>query len=861
MMLRGWALKNQAVILVALLLPLYGDAAQLNWNQLQLQDPISLVMMWGHGPHTVWHGDITVQNGDITGIKPYKMEKADHIVQRSTSRAAFYSVTAGGVDGCKLEIDGSANTVLVFHAAQGVRRVPLKSLFEGQKAIKLDRKGRMLWIHRSSQTVIRFKNLKEDYIFPPNSTWSPSVVVQPGFKTSQTWSAKLTTTIVSHAGSVVRSISRQTSVGGGTNVLDTSVPIPAKQGGYLARFRVSGLPFYVPPLNMDFLVLSNGSAAVPPTLDAQGVPSQGPILEQTIACANTSEPSTFRSDGTDRVDQYGTVAFRETGRTAHQIFRRKAHRASSNWFAYKLAVRHPGTPYLLRIVYPKNLKQRFVVSILDRNDSKIAVNVLDEMVTSSGDASGGQFGKKDIVFWPRRHHVGVLIVNALNGHPAAVRSIKLYRLPSASLAQLPSAPCKSRAVYYEEPVFARQFGGSQPKAKFVATRDGTLPDWANWYLGAKRLVELMANSGYTRLMIPVYGYGSALYPSAFAGQGTRYVSGVKFADHREPVRPDVVRLLLTLLQRHHMTLVPIFEFYGRVARLDAGAGTLAGLRNAQGRLARTVLRLRNPDIGPYYDPLDPRVQKWVADVLSEFLKRYGAYSSLGDVAIQLNTSGWIQYPGPDWGYAKSQVRQFADSLSMQLPSPLSARDAALWVRDNGLQSQWLMWRNNALVSFYKKLAALVSNNSSQSKLAFSYMNIFSSRYSQRSGYLKRPDEHDLRSYLANRGIDPLRLASIPGTVILRPIRLPIPKLGVGRKRPEPSLTDAARKLFAASGASGVVVFHDYYETWLPSLKNRLWWPTRYWMVASYYGKSQLTRALKGSAPSVCYDGGYQIPQY
>ena len=162
----------------------------------------------------------------------------------------------------------------------------------------------------------------------------------------------------------------------------------------------------------------------------------------------------------------------------------------------------------------------------------------------------------------------------------------------------------------------------------------SLDDWWTFYEGGTRLVEYLNHAGYNGLMLAVLADGSTIYPSKLLEPTPRYDTGVFFSTAQDPVRKDVLEMLLRLFDREELQLIPAVEFAAPLPELEAirrgGGPERRGHRmdrRRRGGLVRLVAA-RNADWRRTTTCSHPRVQEAMLGVLRELAERYARHSFL-----------------------------------------------------------------------------------------------------------------------------------------------------------------------------------------------------------------------------------------
>lgn len=849
-----------------LMLPYGVAAASAKW-------PIALRFEWGGGGQVSWDGELRVLGGSVQAVSPYLMERGEWARRKSSTEVTWHSETAGPTDGMDVKLSARPDTVLEFRSKVGMWRTTVGALVAHPATVQLDRDGHELSIERVPASVLARTALRDTYIFKPDEAWQPKWLIDFGFPSNR---AYLDGHVVVRNAVTNRRVATwpcpRAHVSKRLRVLMAcSVQLPAKEGVYDVRLHLVKPPIALPPTMTQVIVLNpkHGPVGTP-------VGTSTPMrLVEKIIPRRRYDDATFRDDGTSRLIVRDGVLLRVSGTHGDRAWRSGLKSRQANWFAYRLHGLHPGVPYVLEIKYPVDKARAFVLSVLEqgpvrgaRSRNGLDVGIAAHRQTESGEKLPLKTHK--IVFWPTTPNPALLITNALTGSAAAVAGIRVYEapegLPVRKLSRAQAAVL--HGPYYEEGSFYLGLGA--PEAVDTARKDrtGTRPDWVTFYTAVNHLCELMRMHGDTAAAMVVYGYGGTLYPSKVLSNNGRYDSGMDFGDRRDPVQKDVVRLLLDIFHRNHLKLIPVFEFYRPLASLnkrypkDAAGVRSIDLLNRYGQTSRSVFKLnRRLAVGPTYTPLHPAVQAKIAAAIHEFVNRYKDSPALGDVAIQLNTTGWTQFPGMAWGYGATAFAEFSADEGLAPPKALAQRDAAAarfeYIRSHGLWTAWVQWRNRKLRDFYVALGKSIYQTSER-HLVLAYMNIFTSRFAQPSGERALSEGISPKKLLAWKGVSPEEYAGSPWVRIWRPIRTPILFDRKSEQDGVPSALPETVALFRRAGNAGAIEFYDYYESRLDSVEKRWWWPIDFWMVATFKA---------GSAPPIAVDsakelfrGGWEYPQ-
>jgi uncharacterized lipoprotein YddW (UPF0748 family) len=116
-------------------------------------------------------------------------------------------------------------------------------------------------------------------------------------------------------------------------------------------------------------------------------------------------------------------------------------------------------------------------------------------------------------------------------------------------------------------------------------------------------------------------------------------------------------------------------------------------------------------LAPYYNPLNPRVQQAMLDVVQELVDRYRGHESFHGVAVELTMNGSMQFPGLEWGYDDETVANFERATGVQVPpgegpERYARRFEFLTKQERG---RWVKWRCEELARFHRRMSEVVTS--------------------------------------------------------------------------------------------------------------------------------------------------------
>ena len=125
--------------------------------------------------------------------------------------------------------------------------------------------------------------------------------------------------------------------------------------------------------------------------------------------------------------------------------------------------------------------------------------------------------------------------------------------------------------------------------------------------------------------------------------------------------------------REGLVLIPQLQFSTPLPALEESLATrgtrahgieLVDTHGQSWRLSRGSIR----GAAPYYNPLDPRVQEAMLDVVRELVDRYHTHPSFYGVSVELSSNGFMQLPGLNWGYDDKTIQRFEKATGIRVPT-------------------------------------------------------------------------------------------------------------------------------------------------------------------------------------------------
>jgi hypothetical protein len=455
-----------------------------------------------------------------------------------------------------------------------------------------------------------------------------------------------------------------------------------------------------------------------------------------------------------------------------------------NWIAYRLELKHPQRPHRLVVEMVAKGRQFVGISVLEPNagshltpfslDSGVVVSPSLESGTDRQPSSNpATVLRRELLFWPRVREPILLLHDMGTGRRMEISEVEVHELASLTPKESPSAtpPLDERLVgpYMSKPAFAANFGAPQA---FDGLARRNLDDWDTFHVAALRVAEYLRFNGHNSLMLAVLADGSTIYPSALLEPTPLYDTGSFFSSGQDAMRKDFVELLYRVFDREGLVLIPELQFSSPLPALErqlAGSGPetegieLIGADGRSWREAQGTVR----GLAPYYNPLDPRVQNAVLDVVRELVERYRRHPSYRGIALEVDRTGYLQLPGAEWGYDDATIARFQQDTGVKIDGGKDRYQRRHELLSGEDRSLWIGWRCRELAKFHRRLAEMVTAASPSSRLVLACKQVLSSNSeSEIRGEIRmRGRFGDL---LPQRGLDFSLLESVPRLVVLRP---------------------------------------------------------------------------------------------
>jgi hypothetical protein len=832
------------------------------WTSLVMADDVRvrLRVEWGGGPERVWQGSIGLTQGKLFNVAPLGLEADESAtIWNEAQRVLVQGRSPRTYDGVDFSIEAPRESMvrLELHGSDEAKpqriELPLAQLIDEPHNAALDQRGARVLIRRTPGDKLRVQFYRDHLIFAPGETWH--VAVEPAISGNAPGSKlRLQSRMLAGDNSQAWSDDREWTApaeGEASAPAMLAVTMPQQEGVYDLVLQASrraitdriGLRNVTEERRVQLVVVAPQKPVLrtepqPPTFDvlAEIDPAQPAWWDRFAAWpANLPRlPNTRRGPlGNGNLATFdhplGKLARLGTG----------GREPDMAWEAYPLPITRLGQPHIVEVEYPTDAAQTLGLSIVEPNAAGAVIPIgLDSGVYLPPEASDQTptIERHRLIFWPRTNSPLLLVTNRRHGQSAVYGKIRLLgqktsMWPTLQRIAEPIAPLPRASIagnvttgrqwlaYYDRPLFAENFGAPQALDANSATTGRTLHDWHTFDTGSRRLTEYLNHVGYSGAIVSVLADGATIYPSRIVEPTSRHDDGVFFASGQDPMRKDVVELLMRHCDREGLRLIPAVQLAAPLKPLEnlirAGGPQAVGveLLGVDGQPWRATHTARQ-GLAPYYNPLHPQVQEAMLAVIAELVDRYSQHTAFGGVAIQMTADGYAQFPGAEWGLDAMTVARFEQEAGVSLAGHGTQTDRAAAVLAQH-RPLWLAWRAKQLALWYQRASEYVATRKPGSKLHLLPGDLLNRVELDRDLRPALPKQVTIDQLWAVVGVEPALLRALPHVTLMRP----------ERETPVNSITASAIDLEFNSATEWDQEFVDADEpAWLffhPPLETRL----------------------------------------
>ena len=421
------------------------------------------------------------------------------------------------------------------------------------------------------------------------------------------------------------------------------------------------------------------------------------------------------------------------------------------WRSLPLENLEVGRPYSILVRAPRDQPMQCLVSIVDsdRESNGDPISIDGGMTIVANETVQDGWAEHRFVFWPKSKFSQLLLYNPSSEWKATIASAELFRgplhLPGMTPPERSLMQPRMVALKTDLATLMQTFGGMPKDDAFPKRR---MDDWSNLYLACERMAEYCRYAGYNTLVFPGAQEGSFLFPCQSIQANARLDQGMFFADGRDPMRKDILELVMRVMAREGVRVVvsldldaPLRELERWRSQNSGGSGQpidqclLTGETWHQGASGKRSSDRR-------YNPLHPEFQRLFKSFQNELLKRYGHHGNWAGVSFVLTPNSHFLFAGDRWGYDEHSIRDFAASMQLPVPTEVEARRDLLQGRT---KTQWLTWRAEKLQSWFESVQQQLQADGTGRKLILDTASLFESAPSSQASltptqFLNQPTE-------------------------------------------------------------------------------------------------------------------------
>ncbi|HKD36311.1 MAG TPA: family 10 glycosylhydrolase, partial [Pirellulales bacterium] len=886
---------------------------------LATEPTMTVRVCWGGGAERQWRGKISISSGSISIVRPLGIiaDSPGSIWSPSDKQIEIRERSPRSYDGVDIAIAAPLDARLSISLAAdadprpNASDVALSELVAKMHRRQLDGDGNQLLVRRSPGDSIRITNDGESLIFAPGDVWK--LALKPRL-------------VPVSAGTTVYLKARLVAARGGTEFwsqeltakatenetepssLPLEVKLPDAEGVYDLVIEASerGPLRWPKPIlerRVQVIVLSPNAApmsVISGTAGARGndrslLGTGDPQIWTQLIEIDPTNPHWYDRLKSLRLSMLITVPLGKEsspgwqgplGSGNSQIVQHPlgkvvqlapaARSGDASWEAYPLAIAKPGTPHILEVEYPSDVPQTLGISIIEPNAAgSVAPIGLDSGfdVSEPADGAAPRWLKHRLVFWPRTSSPFVLLANRRDGSRAVYGKLRLYSSGQRLRRAFPAEdhPERLLAGYLDRPLFAANFGGGEALDTFTGR---SLTDWQTFHEGATRLADYLNATGRNALMMAVLAEGSTIYPSKLLEPTPRFDSGAFLDLGQDPVRKDVLEMMLRVFDREQLKLIPMLQFSTPLPELETllreGGPSAVGLQWVGGDgAAWTDVTESRHDMAPYYNLLDPRVQQAMLRVIHELVDRCAMHTAFAGLAIELSADGFAQLPGEAWGLDDRTIARFEREAGLSVPGVGQNRFAerARFVTGPGRRA-WLIWRSSAVADFYRRVEQELLATRRDTRLYLAPTKPFDLPEIERELRPSLPPHGRIDEALLAVGIRPDAYRNDPGIVLLRSQRLsPAGRLAAQAIDIETNRSSEWDAAILAQPSPAALFYHEPQRCRLASFDAKSPFgkdKTYTWLISQIVPSQQGNRrrfvhSLATLDSEAMFDGGWLLP--
>ena len=769
----------------------------------------NLRFSWGGGTPRAWQGKIALERGTISSVVPLGVTlDATASVRKSGKEVLINHWSPTDYGGADVEVNATLDTNVHFTLTSTEnpeivfeQTTTIGQLISQPGAAELDNMGNRFSAARVPGDSLRVKFDRPHLVFEPGESFRFSI--EPKFTGLGTRSANCRVKVVLAGTTGVGARTLYTKAipfsldenGSASQPIDLEVPVPKQEEVYNVELELEPVWYqasFGPKSNsvkrsIQFIVLSNHPEATDNRRRWRQVSiADAAEFDQGAGIAAWNQLPKLGRAGRAWLGNNRTTTFLGQEKLLEL--------GVGGWQAIPLNVGRIGEPHVIELEYVSKKKVAIGLSLLQPdNFGQIPLYGFDSglfepdsLVTPDSKASdqATTIHRHRMTVWPSTKTPFLLVANRNGNDSATIGKVRVFAGPADLPTKeheptkvLPGNQTRKLMAFYESPLFAENFGSL---AKMDAEIGQPLDDWRMFYIGAQRLIQYLKANSYRGAFITVACDGSSIYPSNFLASTPKHDNGVFFNSGQDPVRKDVLEMLLRMFKREGLTLVPSLALSSPLPEVEAFRATPGNSEAANGFDLVDLNSAKRPRlIGgslPIYNPLDDRVQQAVTQVVGEIAQRYKQHSSFDGIAVVCRPDTYSLLPGRQWGYDDQTVSRFIASQSDLVDSQL---DKVRGMLTTTLRKQWIQWRAQQMTLWYQGMSSAVRESVPAGKLYIAPVDLYRN---QETAAALSPSLHvsnNFKQVMLNTGFDLERLqqnaldgqSAIQGLVLLNPHRI------------------------------------------------------------------------------------------
>ncbi|QGJ69127.1 Hypothetical protein PBC10988_7930 [Planctomycetales bacterium 10988] len=772
---------------------------------------------WGGGEATPWNGIISVKEGSFgklqrLGQDPQQVavlwQEENEILVRDHQPSSY-----NGFDIWVHEEGATTLSIQLGDArSQGepfLTEIPLEELTKGYFHRPLDSAQNWLMIRRAPGDYLRAELNRDSLVFSPGESWELSI--QP-FRIAAPTGSELTFTmdlVASPSGRLIQRFPENSQLVTGSthqlNDIPLQLEVPQEEGVYELAISANVERLKIAPFGQNWLRETVARRTIQfIVLDPEQQPKSIDLSSEELI--HEIDPTS--SHWLERLRQWPVPVWRKTSLSHGQVGVAKEGSAKGKifelgprtleeepaWQAFPIHLRQFGIPHLLEVEIPKDSPQTLGLSLMepDATGTKEArglhggVQVLEPSWEVGEQEKSEKLQTYRFLFWPKTRSPTLIFYNqGQETEVAQFGKIRVYQLQLTNEELPETEPFRAERMLAIQDPGQRWLSDSLAPEALDSWSRRSLPDWNTYYEAAQRLILSLRAQGRNTYFLNVVSSGGTLYPSQVWEPAAQLDPGLLFADGRDPIRKDIVEMLMRMFDRAGMRLVPTIRFatpmpgLEEIRRNSNSEQTHLLMISGENSLPEEADNLR-------YNPLHPHVQAAMLLAIQEVTTRYAHHRSFAGLGIDMSPDCYVRFPGTAWGIDERTANQFeretGQPFYLNQENGVEQRYQALLEKEQ-CRERWLPWRSRQLSQIHHQWQAAVASQKSDADLFLLSAPLFDHYETQLQLRQTLPKGRSLIEVLQSVGLDPRYYRGLESPIFLRPHRIQIETMN----RPNDSL--------------------------------------------------------------------------